>query len=456
MKLWENKYKGNLDDFADLLNKSIEIDQRLVFYDIKGSLSHSKMLCEKKIIEKDDYEKIKQGLLEIKDDLENEKLKIDTSYEDIHSFIEGELTKRIGNSAKKLHTARSRNDQVTLDLKMYCRDICDDLVNLLEELIKTLVDKAKKHKESYMPGYTHLQIAQPVTFAHYILAYAQMFIRDIKRIKMSKELLDESPLGAGALSATTYDIDRFMTAKDLGFSKPTENSMDSVSDRDYVLDLLYDISMIMMHLSRFCEEIIIFSSKEFNYITLSDEFSTGSSIMPQKKNPDMAELIRAKSANAFSNLNNLLVVMKALTLSYNKDMQEDKEILFRSIDNVFLSLKVFNKMIDTLKVNVKRLKENALNGYINATDLADYLTKKGMTFRDSYRLVSEIVHDLVLKNKSINELSLEEFKNYSQLIEEDIYEVLELKNLVNNRKVYGSANPQMVEIQIENILKELS
>lgn len=455
MKLWENKFKGDLDDFAEELNSSISVDQRLVFYDIKGSLAHSKMLYKQNIIEKEDYEKIKTGLIQIREDLLNEKLQIDMKAEDVHSFVEGELVKRVGDSGKKLHTGRSRNDQVTLDLKMYVRDVILDLEDLIKKLIRALVEKSKDHLYTYMPGYTHLQIAQPITFAYYLNAYAQMFKRDLLRLEDDVKRMNYSPLGSGALSTSSYPVDRFFTAKELGFFAPTENALDSVSDRDYVLDLAYSISVIMMHLSRFCEELILFSSKEFSYIRLSDRFTTGSSIMPQKKNPDMCELIRAKAALAFGNLSSMLTLLKALPLAYNKDMQEDKELIFRSIDTVNLSLKVFIPMIESMEVNDKKMKDNCLKGFINATDLADYLTKKGIPFRDSYKMVSEIVHYAIEKDTDLSSISLEEYRKISDVFENDLYEAIDIENIVDARNVYGSCKSEMVKVQIENILKFL-
>lgn len=451
MKLWENKYKGELDSLADQLNKSITVDARLVFYDINGSLAHSRMLFEQGIISESDYGDIKSGLEEIRDDLESGKLQIDYSAEDVHSFVEHELTKRKGDAGKKLHTGRSRNDQVAVDMRLYCKAANKDIVNLLKDLITVIVEKSKENVDSIMPGYTHMQIAQPVTFAHYMLSYAQMFLRDIKRLSNAYDIMDENPLGSGALSTTTYPIDRFKTTEYLGFKKPTENSMDSVSDRDYILETAFDIAVTAMHLSRFAEEIVLYSSSEFRYIRLSDKFTTGSSIMPQKKNPDMAELIRGKTGRCYGNLTGLLTMMKALPMTYAKDMQEDKQMLFDSIDTIMLSIKVFAGMISTMTVDKKRMSENALNGFINATDLADYLTKKGMPFRDAYRITGEIVHDMASSGKKLSEMSIDEYKCYSGIFEKDLYEAIDLKNIVDKRRVYGSAQSEFVQIQIDNI-----
>ena len=455
MKLWENKYKGELDSLADQLNKSITVDARLVFYDINGSLAHSRMLFEQGIISESDYGDIKSGLEEIRDDLESGKLQIDYSAEDVHSFVEQELTKRKGDAGKKLHTGRSRNDQVAVDMRLYCKAANKDIVNLLKDLITVIVEKSKENVDSIMPGYTHMQIAQPVTFAHYMLSYAQMFLRDIKRLSNAYDIMDENPLGSGALSTTTYPIDRFKTTEYLGFKKPTENSMDSVSDRDYILETAFDIAVTAMHLSRFAEEIVLYSSSEFRYIRLSDKFTTGSSIMPQKKNPDMAELIRGKTGRCYGNLTGLLTMMKALPMTYAKDMQEDKHMLFDSIDTIMLSIKVFAGMISTMTVDKKRMSENALNGFINATDLADYLTKKGMPFRDAYRITGEIVHDMASSGKKLSEMSIDEYKCYSGIFEKDLYEAIDLKNIVDKRRVYGSAQSEFVQIQIDNIKNAL-
>lgn len=455
MKLRENKFKGKLNKLAEKLNKSIDIDKRLVFYDIEGSLAHCKMLFKQNIINEADYKNITEGLIEIKNDLLNGKLKVDESFEDIHSYIEGELTKRKGESGKKIHTARSRNDQVAVDMKMYCKDKNKEIVKLLKNLIENIIIIGQKNLNTIMPGYTHLQIAQPVTFSHYILSYAQMFLRDIKRLKNSYDLMDENPLGSCALSTTTYNIDRFMTSELLNFKKPTENSMDSVSDRDYVIEMSFCIAMIMMHLSRFCEEIILYSSNEFKFIKLSDEFTTGSSIMPQKKNPDMAELIRGKSARCYGNLISLLTMMKALPMTYAKDMQEDKEILFDSIDTAQISIEVFSSMISSMQINKERMKENALEGFINATDLADYLVKKNMPFRDAYRIVGEIVHDAMEKNLKLNDIKLSDYKKYSKLFDEDLYSAIDLNNIVEQRKVYGSPQKDFVKIQIDNLKNEV-
>lgn len=455
MKLWENKYKGELDSLADKLNKSIYTDARLAACDIKGSLAHAQMLKEQNILSGKDFEDIKTGLEEILNDLETGALKIDYNAEDVHSFVELELTRRKGAAGKKLHTARSRNDQVATDMKLYCKAQNKEISALLEELIKAIIAIAKDNLDTVMPGYTHLQIAQPVTFAHYVLSYAQMFLRDKKRLESTYRFTDECPLGSCALSGTTYPIDRFKTAKLLSFAKPTENSMDSVSDRDFVIELAFDIAMTAMHLSRFSEEIVLYSSYEFGYIKLSDKYTTGSSIMPQKKNPDMAELIRGKSGRCTGNLMSLFTMMKALPMCYAKDMQEDKELLFDSIDTVKLCLKVFTGMINSMSVNRVRMRENALNGYINATDLADYLTKKGMAFRDAYRITGEIVIDAAKTNTKLEDISLEEYKKYSEIFEEDLYKEIDLKTVLDKRNVYGSPQKNSVITQISNLEKEL-
>ena len=375
------------------------------------------------------------------------------SAEDIHMFVESELTARIGDTGKRLHTARSRNDQVALDIRLYLRGETDEIISLILSLLEEISRKAKENVGTVMAGYTHLQRAQPVTYAHYILAYAQMLMRDVERLRQTRARINVMPLGSGALASTTYPIDREYVARQLGFDSVTQNSIDGVSDRDFALELAFDISLIMTHMSRFSEEIILWCSSEFGFIELDDAFSTGSSIMPQKKNPDIAELVRGKTGRVNGNLVALLTVMKGLPLAYNKDMQEDKEAIFDSVDNVKLSLEVFTKMLATLTVRADKLRESASMGFINATDCADYLTKKGMPFRDAYKAVGELVGYCVDQKKSLDSLTLEEYKAICPDFEEDVYEALDLENCVNNRKATGGPARESVEAQLENLDK---
>ncbi len=458
MKVLQGRFEKDIDKDASVLNDSISIDYKLYEVDIKGSLVHSEMLYRQKIISESDYKAISEGLKGILKDIEEGILEIDYKSEDIHMFIEEELTKRIGTAGKKLHTARSRNDQVALDVKLYSIGKSEEITKLLFELCESLISLAKKNLNTIMPGYTHLQIAQPVTFAHHVMAYVQMISRDIGRFTDAKKRMSTCPLGAGALATTTYPIDREFSAEALGFESPTLNSMDSVSDRDHVMELLYDIANYMIHLSRFSEEIVLFSSQEFGFLTLDEQYSTGSSIMPQKKNPDMAELIRAKSAKCIANLTGMLTMMKGLPLCYNKDMQEDKEYLFSSVDIVINATKVFTGMIDTIEVNRDKMLKMAHRGFINATDMADYLVKRGMPFRDSYDIVGKIVRFCVKKDKSLNELKIEELKNFSDVFEEDVYKFIDLDYILSNRKVFGGPAPEAVQKQIqltEDILAKL-
>lgn len=455
MKLYKGRFEKSTDSLAHDFNSSIAVDFRLYKFDIMGSLAHSKMLNKQGIITDKDMEEIHSGLNSILEDIENGKLQIDYSAEDIHMFVEEELTKRIGDAGKKLHTARSRNDQVALDVKLFTREANKEIINLLFELENSLIEVANNNLNSVMPGYTHLQIAQPVTFAHHTMAYVQMIKRDISRFVDSIKRLDYSPLGSGALATTTYNIDRHFTAKELGFSSPTLNSMDSVSDRDHVVEIISNISMLLMHLSRFSEEIIIYSSQEFKFLNLDEGYSTGSSIMPQKKNPDMAELIRAKAARTYSNLMGILTMLKGIPLCYNKDMQEDKEYLFDAVDTAINSIKVFNGMISSIEVNSKRMREMAHKGFINATDCADYLVKKGLAFRDAYHITGELVRYGIENNKSLNEITLEEYKNFDTHFEEDVYKYIDLDYILSNRKIFGGPSKEAVEEQIKLTIKEL-
>ena len=418
-------------------------------YDIKGSIAHAAMLGECGIIDEDEAEKIIQGLNEICADIESGALEIDFEAEDIHMFVESVLTARIGETGKRLHTARSRNDQVALDIRMYLLDEVDNVVDLLSGLLCAIVDIAEQNIHTVMPGYTHLQRAQPVTFAHYILAYAQMFMRDIGRLEDARERMNVMPLGSGALASTTYPIDRKLVAGMLGFPSVTENSIDGVSDRDFVIEFASAMSLLMMHMSRFSEEIILWCSSEFGFIELDDAFSTGSSIMPQKKNPDVAELVRGKTGRVYGDLMTLLSMMKSLPLAYNKDMQEDKEAIFDAVDNTKICVEVFTSMFATITVRADNMKNAASRGFINATDCADYLVKKGMAFRNAYKISGQLVA-YCIENKTVLEaLPIEVYKGYSDIFESDIYEAIDLIKCVNDRSVYGGPAEKSVRNQIE-------
>lgn len=453
MKLWSGMLTGDLDKLAEEFNDSIKIDKRLVFVDIKASIGHVKMLGAKNIISKEDSYLIIRGLENICKKLKEKSLVVDESYEDIHTYVEAKLIEEIGPVAKKMHTARSRNDQVTTDFRLYIREECENIKNDLINLIKSLLDLAQKNTETIMPGYTHLQAAQPVSLAHHLCAYQMMMLRDLSRLKDYKKRLNQLPLGACALAGTTYDIDRNMVKDELGFDSLMENSIDAVSDRDYVIELSSIISIIAIHLSRLAEELIIWSSQPYSFIRISDKYSTGSSIMPQKKNPDMAELIRAKSARLIGNTNQAFIMMKALALSYSKDMQEDKESLFDSIDTIKMCLKIMAGQIESLEVNKENMFKACKKGYLNATDVADYLVNKGVNFRDAHHISARLVKYASLKALSLDELELEIYKNESDLFEEDIYKKIELKTCVNKRKSLGGPNKTEVLRQI-NLVKE--
>lgn len=451
MKLWGGRFKKAVNSLVNDFNSSINIDSRMYKEDIIGSLAHVKMLGKQNIIPKADSLKISDGLKEILSRIENGVIKIDETAEDIHSFIEGTLTYYIGDEGKKLHTGRSRNDQVTLDTKLYLKEALKEVANDVLSLQSVILEKSKEHTGTIMPGYTHMQKAQPITFSHHILAYAEMFKRDIGRILDCYKRLDEMPLGSGALATSTYPIDREFVASELGFSKITLNSIDSVSDRDYAIESLSTLSMIMMHLSRFSEEIILWCTGEFNFVELADEYSTGSSIMPQKKNPDVAELVRGKTGRVYGDLMTLLTVMKGIPLAYNKDMQEDKEALFDGLDTASLSLKTFTGMLDTMKVKKDVMRKGAAGGFTNATDVADYLVKKGTAFRNAHEIVGEIVLHCIKVNKSIEELSLDELKSFSPIFTEDIYKAIDLLTCVEERKVIGGPSSSSVTIQITHL-----
>ena len=454
--IWGARFKGELETIANHFNSSISFDSKMYKEDIEGSKKHAMMLEIQGIISKEDLDSILNGLEEIEKDLNDGNLQVNPNSEDIHMFVEEILTKRIGKPAKKLHTARSRNDQVALDIKLYLRNQIQILVKKLKHLIETLSNLAKNNLDTIMPGYTHMQIAQPITFAHHLMAYAQMFIRDIYRLKNAEKIMDKSPIGAGALATTTYDIDRFLEASLLGYDMPTRNSLDSVSDRDHVIEIANDIAIISMHMSRISEEMIIWQSNEFKFIEISDKYSTGSSIMPQKKNPDMCELIRGKTGRIYGNLIALLTMMKGLPLAYNKDMQEDKEPIFDSIENIIPCIDILDKMLETLTVNKKIMAKKAEEGYINATDVADYLTKKGLPFREAYKITGSIVKYAIDKKKTLNELTLDEYNTFSDIFTNDIYDAINIHNCVESRNIYGGPSKEAVSLQIKETLEEIS
>lgn len=452
-KMWAGRFSKNTDEKVNDFNSSILFDSRLYKQDIQGSMAHAAMLANRGIISKEDEKAIQSGLKSILEDIEKGEITFSTEYEDIHMCVEQILTERIGQAGKRLHTGRSRNDQVALDVRMYVRDEIKEIRKLVLALLKTLCSLAEKNQETIMPGYTHLQRAQPVTFAHYMMAYANMLKRDVRRLDNTLEVMNESPLGSGALATTTYDLDRFYTAQKLGFSKPCDNSLDGVSDRDYCIELLSDLSILMMHLSRLSEEIISWCSWEFKFIELDDAFSTGSSIMPQKKNPDICELIRGKTGRVYGDLMQLLTTLKGIPLAYNKDMQEDKESVFDAIDTVKNCLEVLSPMLQTMTLLEKNMSNAAKKGFINATDCADYLTKKGMPFRDAYKITGQLVAYCIQNDKTLNDLELSELKEFSDLFEDDVKQAIDLLNCVSLRNVYGGPAPKQTALQIENIKK---
>lgn len=430
MKLWGGRFKDEESKLMEDFNSSLSFDKKLYYEDIKGSIAHVKMLANQNIINEEEKEKILLGLEEILKEIDDGVLKIDGDYEDIHSFVEINLIRKIGNVGKKLHTGRSRNDQVALDMKLYAKKSTEEVIECLKGLMDSLI-KVGNENNYIMPGYTHLQRAQVVTFRYHLLAYFEMFKRDEKRLKNALEILNESPLGSGALAGSTYNIDREYTAELLGFKKTVDNFLDGVSDRDYIIELISKFSIIMMHLSRLSEELILWSSSEFKFIQIGDAYSTGSSIMPQKKNPDGAELIRGKTGRVYGDLISILTVMKSLPLAYNKDMQEDKEPFFDAKDTVISCLKVMEGIISTLKVNKKNLMKSVKKGFLNATEAADYLVNKGMAFRDAHKVIGETVIYCEDKNLAIEDLSLGELKQFSDLFCEDIYEFIDYKNSIN-------------------------
>ena len=437
MKLWGGRFQKDTDQLVNELNASISFDQRLYREDITGSMAHAQMLADCGIISQEDAAAIQAGLTGILADIEAGKVEFTADNEDIHMNVEALLTARIGDAGKRLHTARSRNDQVALDFRMYVREQIPVIIGQLLELETVLCRQAKKYQTAVMPGYTHLQRAQPISFAQHLMAYAAMFRRDVTRLEDCNARLDECPLGSGALAGTTYPIDRWETAQALGFAAPMSNSLDGVSDRDYALELLSGLSILMMHLSRFAEEVILWCSWEFKFIELDDAYATGSSIMPQKKNPDVAELVRGKTGRVYGDLISLLTVMKGLPLAYNKDMQEDKEPVFDAVDTVEMCLPVFAAMLDTMTVRTDNMRRAAGHGFINATDCADYLTKKGMPFRDAYTVTGKLVAQCTAQGKTLEELTLEELKAVSPLFEQDVYDALNLENCMALRASYG-------------------
>jgi argininosuccinate lyase len=454
-KLWAGRFSKALDGSANDYNASIRFDQRMYKEDITGSMAHAAMLSATGIISAEDGNAIQAGLEGILSDLESGALQIDLSCEDIHTFVEQELTRRIGDTGKRLHTARSRNDQVAVDLRLNLRARTDETAELLKRLIRVICEKALAYADSIMPGYTHLQRAQPVTLGHHLMAYAWMFLRDLGRLQDARGRMNLCPLGSGALAGTTFPIDRDMTAKSLGFDGACPNSLDGVSDRDFCVELAGALALIMTHLSRFSEEIILWCSWEFKFVELDDAFSTGSSIMPQKKNPDIAELTRGKAGRAIGNLVTLLTMLKGLPLAYNKDLQEDKEAIFDSFDTAVMALTVFSPMLETMRVRTDNMRAAAAKGFINATDCADYLCAKGLPFRSAYKIVGELVAYLIAEGKTLEEASLEEYRCFSDLFAQDVYEAIRLENCVKKRLSKGATSPALVKQQIEEALSRL-
>ena len=450
-KMWEGRFSKALDQQADDFNSSIHFDHRMFRQDIAGSMAHAAMLAAKGIISQADADAIIPELEKILQDIESGVLPIDMTAEDIHMFVEAELTKRLGDVGKRLHTARSRNDQVAVDIRLYLREEAAEIVEMLKTLLEAILFQAKQHTTTIMPGYTHLQRAQPITFAHHLLAYGMMFTRDIGRIQDAVKRMNYNPLGSCALAGTTYDTDRYMTANALGFDGITLNSIDGVSDRDFCVELLSAFATVMMHLSRFSEEVILWASWEFKFIELDDSYTTGSSIMPQKKNPDIAELVRGKTGRVYGDLMAMLTVLKGIPLAYNKDMQEDKESIFDAIDTVKQCLTVFPPMLKTLKALPENMLKAAQKGFINATDLADYLTKKGIPFRTAYKLVGQIVAYCIEKNTVLDALTIEEYQRFHTLFETDVFEAISLRQCVESRISAGGTNQASAEEQIKYI-----
>ena len=456
MKLWAGRFSKEIDKKTNDFNSSISFDSRMYREDIEGSMAHAEMIGECGIIEKSESQAIIEGLKGILADIDNGTLQIDPNAEDIHTFIEGELTQRLGQTGKRLHTARSRNDQVAVDIRLYLKKEVQNIKAQVKELIGVICNKAEEYAGAVMPGYTHLQRAQPITFGHHLMAYAEMLLRDVDRLECAYRHMDEMPLGSGALATTTYPIDRTITAKLLNFDRVSQNSLDGVSDRDFCMELASVLSIIMVHLSRFSEEIIMWCSWEFKFVELDDAFSTGSSIMPQKKNPDIAELVRGKSGRVFGDLITLLTVMKGIALAYNKDMQEDKEAIFDAVDTVKMCLTAFTPMIDTMKVLTDNMRKAAANGFINATDCADYLVKKGLPFRDAYKATGTLVAICIEKKTTLEELPIEEYKKICEVFDEGVYEAISLENCVNGRKVIGGPASENVKAQVKRVQLAIS
>jgi len=454
-KMWAGRTDGKVDKLADDFNSSIHFDCRMYRQDITGSMAHAAMLAAKGILSQQDADTLITGLEEILWDLDSGKLHFDMNCEDIHMFVEQVLTERIGDVGKKLHTARSRNDQVALDIRMYLREQIDTITALTKALITVIVEKAETYSDAIMPGYTHLQRAQPITFGHHLMAYAMMLLRDVERLRDCRKRMNQSPIGCCALAGTTYDTDRWFEAEKLGFDGICMNSLDGVSDRDFCLELMSAIATEMMHLSRFSEEIILWSSWEFKFVELSDAYTTGSSIMPQKKNPDMAELVRGKTGRVYGDLMALLTTLKGLPLAYNKDMQEDKEAVFDACDTIVMCLQVFTGMVNTMSANCANMKLAAQRGFINATDLADYLVKKGMPFRSAYKISGALVAYCIQNNTVLEELPLETYQQYSDLFDEDLYIAIDLMNCVQKRISQGGTSVKSVEKQIQYVKQNI-
>ncbi|MBP3198043.1 MAG: argininosuccinate lyase [Butyrivibrio sp.] len=448
-QLWGGRFTGSINELAWNFNASITFDKRFLEVDVRGSKAHATMLASQGIITDEERDSIIKGLDSILEDVKEGRLEITTKYEDIHSFLEANLIDRIGDAGKKVHTGRSRNDQVALDMRLYARDEVEHTEELLKNTLRVLNKIMEENLDTYMPGFTHLQKAQPVTLAHHVGAYFEMFKRDLLRMRDIRSRMNYCPLGAGALAGTTYPLDREYTAQLLDFYGPTLNSMDSVSDRDYLIEFMSALSTIMMHLSRFSEEVIIWNSNEYRFVTIDDAYSTGSSIMPQKKNPDIAELVRGKTGRVYGDLMSLLTTMKGIPLAYNKDMQEDKEVFFDAVDNTLNCLTLFTDMIATVRFNKENMAKSAMMGFTNATDAADYLVKKGMPFRDAHSVIGKIVLYCIEKNCAIDDLSLDELKSFSDIFEKDIYEAISLETCVNKRLTIGAPSPEAMKKVIE-------
>ena len=456
MKLWAGRFKSEIDKKTNDFNSSIPFDCRMVNDDIKGSMAHATMLGAQGIISEADRDTILSGLQGILDDIASGALEIDMTAEDVHTFVEAELTSRVGDAGKRLHTARSRNDQVALDVRLYLLGKCDELTTSVRSLLKVITDKAELYADTVMPGYTHLQRAQPITFGHHLMAYGEMFCRDLERIADCKKRMNISPLGSAALAGTTYPLDREAVAKTLGMDGVTNNSLDGVSDRDFVVELMSACSLIMVHLSRFSEEMILWCSWEFKFVELDDAFSTGSSIMPQKKNPDIAELVRGKSGRVFGDLVAMLTALKGLPLAYNKDMQEDKEAVFDAVDTVLICTDTFTAMLDTISVYKDNMRAAAAKGFINATDCADYLVGKGLPFRDAYKAVGSLVAYCIDNGKTLETISLDEYKSVCDMFDNDVYEAINLDMCVQRRTVKGGPAPECVRREVAAMREKLS